>query len=193
MGARAQLLGRPFRARLRLQRGGAAGDNPAGRKPGDLPGLPPRRRQGGHAQLSRHPHLGELLGDGGALRRARGREVGHARRLSQRRRRHRPRPRLRLRHGQQGRGIRRAGAHAMGLRRQSQHGRRGDDRARLRSVPDRPDEGRARPRGERPLQHPDDPGDRRHAQDRSRRASSGSRRCCRSSTRPSARRCRRAS
>ena len=83
--------------------------------------------------------------------------------------------------------------HAMGLRRQSQHGRRGDDRPRLRGVPDRPDEGGAPSRGERPLQHPDDPGDRRHAQvDRGGR-SSGSRRCCRSSTPPSARRCRRAS
>ena len=73
--------------------------DPAGREPGDLPGLPPRQRQGGHAQLSRHPHLGELLGDRGAADRARGRAVGHARRLSQRRRRHRARPRHRLRHG----------------------------------------------------------------------------------------------
>ena len=29
-------------------------------------GLSPRERQGRHAQLSRHPHLGELLGDGRA-------------------------------------------------------------------------------------------------------------------------------
>ena len=38
----------------------------------------------------------------------------------------------------------------------------------------------------------DDPGDRRHAQDRRGRARSASRRCCRSSTRRSARRRRRA-
>ena len=51
-----------------------------------------------------------------------GRALGHARRLPQCRRRHRARARHGLRHGRQGRGLRRAQAHAMGLRRQSQHG-----------------------------------------------------------------------
>ena len=108
--------------------------------------------------------LGELLGDRGAADRARGRAFRHARRLSPCRRRHRARPRRRLRHGLEGRRLRHARAHAVGLRRQSQHGRRFDGRARLRGVPDRPDEGRARPEGGRPLPEPDDPGQRRHAQ-----------------------------
>ena len=104
----------------------------------------------------------------------------------------RARARHRLRHGRQGRRLRRAEAHPMGLCRQSQHGRRHHGRARLRSVPDRAHEGGIRHRRERAVPVDDDPGDRRHAQDRRGRASRGSRRCCRSSTRRGARRGRRA-
>ena len=41
----------------------------------DLPGLPPRQRQGRHAQLYRHPHQRELLGLGGPLHRGGGRRA----------------------------------------------------------------------------------------------------------------------
>ena len=117
------------------------------------------------------PDLGELLGDGGAPDRPRGRALGHAGRLSQRRRRHRARARHRLRHGREGRGLRDAQAHAMGLRRQSQHRGRRAGRARLRGVPDRPHERGIRRRRGRLVPEHDDPGDRRHAQDRRGRAS----------------------
>ncbi len=51
----------------------------------------------------------------------------------------------------QGRGLRHSEAHAMGLCRQSQYGRRADGRARLRDLPDRPHERRptASPRATR--------------------------------------------
>ena len=101
------------------------------------------------------------------------------------------RARHRLRHGGLRRGLRRAAADAVGLRHASQSRRRADGRPRLRGVPDRPHEGGIRSGRGRSLPDHDDPGDRRHAQDRSRRASSASRRCCRSRRAPSARRGRR--
>ena len=110
--------------------GAQARGDPARRAAGDLRGLSPRQRQDRHAQLSRRADLGELLGDGRAPDRARGRALRHARGLSQRRRRHPARARHRLRHGREGRGLRGAEAHAMGLCRQSQHGRRHHGRAR---------------------------------------------------------------
>ncbi len=161
-----------FPARLSLLRGRAAGQRAACRAAGDLRGLSARQRQDGRAQLSGHSHLGELLGDGGADHRARGGKAGAARRLSQRRRRHPAGPRHRLRHGRQGRGVRGAEAHAMGLRRQSQHGRRHHGGPGLRGVPDRPHERGIRHRRERSVSLHDDPGDRRHAQDRRGRARS---------------------
>ena len=192
MGARAQLRDAGLRARLSLQRGRAAGRVPAGSGAGDVPGLSARQRQDRHAQLSRHSDLGELLGDGRAPDRARGRAVGNAGGLSQRRRHHSARARHGLRHGGEGRGLRDAQAHAMGLCRQSQHGRRHHGRAGLRGFPDRPHEGGIRRRRKRSVPEHDDPGDRRHAQDRRGRARARRRRCCRSSTRRNARRRRRA-
>ena len=96
------------------------------------------------------------------------REVGEARparRLSQCRRHHPAGARQWLRHGRQGRRLRGAEAHAMGLCRQSQHGRRHHGGPGLRDVPDRPLEGGVRHRRERPLPLHDHSGDRRHAQD----------------------------
>ena len=81
------------------------------------------------------------------------------------RRRHPARARQWLRHGHQGRRLRGAAAHPMGLCRQSQYGRRADGGAGLRGLPDRPLEGGLRHRRERHLPHHDHPGDRRHQED----------------------------
>ena len=131
----------------------------------DLRGLSAAERQDRHAQLHRHPHLGELLGLGRRIHRRRGQPLRHPRRLSGNRRRGRVRARHRLRHGGLWRGLRRAAAHAMGLRHPSQSRRRADGRARLRGVPDRPHERRIRPGRRRSLPDHDHPGDRRHQKD----------------------------
>ncbi len=81
-------------------------------------------RQDRHAQLYRHPHLGELLGLGREVHRRGGQPLGHARRLSRDRRRGAVRARHRLRHGGLRRRLRRAAPHAMGLCHPSQSGRR---------------------------------------------------------------------
>ena len=143
------------------RRGAAAG---AAR---DLRGLCAAERQGRHAQLYRRPHLGELL--------------GLASPASSPRRSTAPACSTTIRsidgvvpfvHGTgcgmaaQGRGLRRAAAHAMGLRHPSQPRRRADGRARLRGVPDRPHEGGIRPGRGRHLPDHDHPGDRRHQEDR---------------------------
>ena len=124
--------------------------------------LPPRQRQGRHAQLHRRAHQRELLG----LRRplhGRGRDpLRHSRAVSQHRRRRLVRARHRLRAGRQGRGLRGAGAHAVGLRRPPQPRRRARRRPRLRGVPDLAPEGQVRPGRRRQLPHHDHPGHRRH-------------------------------
>ena len=74
-------------------------------------------RQDRHAQLYRHPHLGELLGHRSARFIAeRSNRSGMLDDYPRDRRRRAVRARHRLRHGRQGRGLRRAAAHAMGLR-----------------------------------------------------------------------------
>ena len=123
VGARAQLRSSRIRARLPLRRGHAPREHRAGGRAADLPGLPPRQRQGRDAQLSRGPNFGELLGDGRALDRQGGRALRNSRRLSACRRNHRAGPWHGLRHGRERRGVRGAHAHPMGLRRQSQHRR----------------------------------------------------------------------
>ncbi len=66
------------------------------------------------------------------------------------------------------RGLRRAAADPVGLRDARQSRRRADGRARLRGVPDRPHEGGIRAGRGRSLPDHDDPGDRRHQEDRRR-------------------------
>ena len=136
-----QLLVCRVRARLCLRPGCARGAAAAARGPRHLRRLPPRQRQGRHAQLHRHPHQRELLGLGGPLH-GRGRHpLRHPRAISQRRRRRLVRARHGLRARRQGRGLRGARAHAMGLCRPSQPRRRAGGRPRLRGVPDRAAEG----------------------------------------------------
>ena len=137
LGARAQCRDARLRARLPLRRGRAAGGDPARRRAGDLPGLPPRQRQGRHPQLHRHPHLGELLGHGGALHGRGDQPLRPAGRLSQHRRRHPARAGRRLRARREGRGLRDPQAHAVGLRHQPERRRRGDGGPGLRGLPDR--------------------------------------------------------
>ncbi len=83
----------------------------------------------------------------------------------------------------QGRGLRRARAHAVGLCRPPQPRRRLDRGARLRGVPDRAAQGEIRPDRGRQLPHHDDPGHRRHEEDHRGRRGPQSGRCCRSRTR----------
>ena len=148
---------------------------------GDVPGLSPRQRQGRHAQLCRHPHLGELLGHRRRLHRRGDRALRHPRRLSQHRRRHR---------AQAGTGcvvdyrgdifdmLKRTtwgyatnpnmgGVLMVGL------GCEGFQIPRFKEAygVDR----------ERDLPHHDDPGDGRHPQDGGGRRRGGARPCCRSS------------
>ena len=106
--------------RRREERRGAAA-----RTARDLRGLCAAGRQDRHAQLHRHPHLGELLGLGGALHRARGGALRRARRSSRDRRRGGVRARHRLRARRLWRGLRRAAPHPVGLRdaRQSRRAR----------------------------------------------------------------------
>ena len=94
-----QLLVRRVRARLRLRPGRARGDVAAGRGARHLRRLPPRQRQGRHAQLHRHAHQRELLGLRGALHGGGGDALRHPRAISQRRRRRLVRARHRLRAG----------------------------------------------------------------------------------------------
>ena len=89
-------------------------------------GYPPQERPGRHAQLHRHPHLGELLGHRGPPHGGGDEPLGPAGRLSQHRRRHPARAGRRLRAGCEGRGLRDPQAHAVGLRHQPQRRRRGD-------------------------------------------------------------------
>ena len=110
--------------------------HPAGRGAGDVPGLSPRQRQGRHAQLCRHPHLGELLDHGRRLHRRGDRALRRARRLSQHRRHRRPQAGQWLRHRLSRRHLRHAEEDHLGLRHQPQHGRRRHGRARLRGLPD---------------------------------------------------------
>ena len=130
-----------------------------------LRGLPPRQRQGRHAQLHRHPHQRELLGLGRPLHGGGGQSLGHPRPIPQRRRRRLVRARHRLRARRQGRGLRRARAHAMGLRGPSQSRRRARGRPGLRGVPDRAPQEQIRPDRGRQLPDHDHPGHRRHQED----------------------------
>ena len=132
-----QLLVCRVRARLCLCPGRARGDAAAGRAARHLRGLPPRQRQGRHAQLHRHPHQRELLGLGRALHGRGGQSLRHPRRIPQCRRRRLVRARHRLRARRQGRGLRGARAHAVGLCRPRQPRRRADRGPGLRGVPDR--------------------------------------------------------
>ena len=75
------------------------------------------------------------------------------------------RARHRLRPRRQGRGLRGARAHAVGLRRQSQPVGRAGGRPRLRGVPDRAAQGEVRPDRGRQLPLHDHPGHRRHQED----------------------------
>ena len=108
----------------------------------------------------------ELLGIGRALCRRGGRALGRARRLPGRRRHRRDRARHRLRPCRLWRGLRGPAPHAMGLRQPSELRRRRHGRPRLRGVPDRPHEEGIRAHRDRHLPHHDDPGDRRHEEDR---------------------------
>ena len=163
--AHAQLLVRHLRARLRLRPGCARRGAAAARGARHLRGLPPRQRQGRHAQLHRHPDQRELLGLGGALH-GRGRHsLRHPGAVPQRRRRRLLRARHRLRPRRQGRGLRGARAHAVGLCRPSQPVRRAGGGPRLRGVPDRAAEGEVRPDRGRQLPLHDHPGHRRHEED----------------------------
>ena len=85
--------------------------------------------------------------------------------LPQRRRRRLVRARHGLRAGRLGRGLRGAGAHAMGLRRPSQSRRRAGGGPGLRGVPDRAPQEQVRPDRGRQLPHHDHPGHRRHQED----------------------------
>ena len=147
-------------------------------------------RQGRHAQLSGDPDQRELLGLGGALHGQGDRAVGRARRPSRHRRRDRAGARHGLRHRLQGRGLRCAQAHPMGLCDEPEYRRRAAGRAGLRSLPDRPHEAGIRDRRERHVPHDDDPGDGRHAQDRRGRRQRLLRHAARPPTRRAARRCR---
>jgi len=137
LGARTQYRLPRLRARLCLCRRGQAGIRAARGAAGDLRGLPPRQWQGRHAQLCRHPDLGELLGLGRALHGRGGQALRLARRLSQCRRGDRADPRHGLRHRLQRRELRGAEAHHLGLCLQSEHGGGSGRRTRLRRLPDR--------------------------------------------------------
>ena len=60
---------RDLQPQLRVRHAGPA--DRAAQPAGHLPGDRARRRAGGHPQLHRHPHLGQLLGHGGPLHRRR--------------------------------------------------------------------------------------------------------------------------
>ena len=147
-------------------RGRACREHPAGRGTGDLPGLSPRQRQGRHAQLCRHPDLGELLDHGRRLHRQGDRALRHPRRLSQHRRHRRAEAGQWLRHRLSRRDLRHAEEDHLGLCHQPEHGRRGHGRPRLRGFPDSALQGGLRRPGERDVPHHDDPGGRRHEEDR---------------------------
>ena len=142
--AHAQLLVRRVRARLRLRPGRARGDPAAARGARHLRRLPPRQRQGGHAQLHRHPHQRELLGLGGPLHGRGGRRAPASWPITPT-----STASSSFVHGTgcglagSGRGLRGAGAHAMGLRRPSQPRRGGGGGPGLRGVPDRAPEEQA--------------------------------------------------
>ncbi len=116
VGAHAERRDARFRARLSIRRGREATTRCC--RPNCA--RPSRamcgRGQDRHAQLHRHSHLGELLGLRGALHRARGGALRRARRSSRNRRRGGVRARHRLRARGEGRGLRCAPAHAVGLR-----------------------------------------------------------------------------
>ena len=73
---------RRFERDYQFAQAARAEHDPAGRGAGDVPGLPPRQRQGRHAQLCRHPDQRELLGHGRRLHRRGDQPLGHPRRLS---------------------------------------------------------------------------------------------------------------
>ncbi len=196
LGARAQLRhGRRSTARssatTRLPQGARAGEHSAGRGTGDVPGLSARQRQGRHAQLCRHPHLGELLDHRRRLHRQGDRALRHPRRLSQHRRHRRAEAGQWLRHRLSRRDLRHAEEDHLGLCHQPEHGRRGHGRARLRGLPDPALQGSLRRPGERDVPHHDDPGSRRHEEDRRGRRRGGEGHAADRQQRPSARRCRR--
>ena len=179
LGARAQLRhgrgARRLRARLCVLRGRACRSTSCrSREQRDVPGLPPRQRQGRHAQLCRHPDLGELLDHGRRLHRQGDRALGHPRRLSQHRRHRGAQAGQWLRHRLSRRDLRHAEEDHLGLCHQPEHGRRHHGRPRLRGLPDPALQGSLRRHRERDVPHHDDPGDRRHAERPSRPAS---RRC----------------
>ena len=164
----------------------------AGGAAGDVRGLSARQRQRRHAQLCRHPDLGELLGDGRRVHRQGDRALGHSRRLS---RTSTASWRSKQANGcvidYRGESFDILKRTHLGLCHQPQYGRGDHGRARLRGVPDPQAQGSLRRHRERDVPHHDHPGDRRHQKDRRGRRRGGARRCCRSSTRRSARRCRR--
>ena len=120
-----------------VRRGGAAGEHPAGRGAATFEGF--RRANG---KVGTRNYLGILTSVNCSATVARfiAEEINRSGILDdypEHRRRRAVRARHRLRHGPEGRRLRGAAAHAVGLCHQSQSRRRAAGRARLRGVPDR--------------------------------------------------------